>query len=190
HTHGHTTSWPGISVSAKVIYRQTLSRAAWSAQNRIIRARPPQRTTRQQGDPNRSGAVVTYSFHSGSSGPEAVLKSGGGFAPPRSPPGTDAQALGRSDGVQHLSAVHQRILRLERVGEPVELPEPGIGVVLAVLGVTGNLDGDDVLGDVITPVGAEGGTEYPGAEEGAARLVLAPARQLPLGEQPIVFRTR
>jgi len=90
-----------------------------------------------------------------------------------------------SDGVQHLSAVHQRILRLERVGETVELLEPGIGIVLAVLGVTGNLDGDDVLGDVITPVGAEFGTKYPGADEGASLLVRAPARQLPLGEQPL-----
>lgn len=61
--------------------------------------------------------------------------------------------------------------------------------MLAVLGVTGNLDGDDVLGDVLTPVGAEGGTEDPGAEEGAPRLILAPARQLPLGEQPLVFRS-
>jgi hypothetical protein len=79
--------------------------------------------------------------------------------------------------VQHLSAVYQRILRLERIGEPVELLEPRIGVVFAVLGVTGNLDGDDVLGDVLTPVGAEGGTEDPGAEEGAPLLLLAPARQ-------------
>jgi hypothetical protein len=85
--------------------------------------------------------------------------------------------MGRSDGVQHLSAVHQRILRLERVGQPVELLEPGIGVVLAVLGVTGNLDRDDVLGDVLTPVGAEASTEYPGADEGAPLLVLAPARE-------------
>ena len=92
------------------------------------------------------------------------------------------------DCVRHLSAVHQRILRLERVSEPVELLEPGIGVVFAVLGVTGNLDGDDVLGDVLTPVGAEGSTEYPGADEGAPLLVLAPARQLPLGEQPLVLR--
>ena len=72
--------------------------------------------------------------------------------------------------MQHLSAVHQRILRLERVGEPVELLEPGISIVLAVLGVTGNLDGDDVLGDIVTPVGAEGGTEDPGADEGASSL--------------------
>src|SRR4029077_775989 len=51
--------------------------------------------------------------------------------------GADADAPCRSDSVQHHSAVHQRILRLERVGEPVELLEPGIGVVLAVLGVAG-----------------------------------------------------
>ena len=73
-----------------------------------------------------------------------------------------------SDGVQHLSAVHQRILRLERAGEPVELLEPGIGVMLAVLGLTGNLDGDHVLGDVLTPVGAECGPGRGGP--GLARL--------------------
>jgi hypothetical protein len=77
---------------------------------------------------------------------------------------------------------------LKRVGEPVELLEPWIGVVLPVLGVTGDLDGDDVLGGVLTPVGAECGTEHPGADEGAPLLVLAPARQLPLGEQPLIFR--
>jgi hypothetical protein len=77
-------------------------------------------------------------------------------------PGADADALCRSDSVQHLSAVHRRSLRLECVGEPVELLEPGIGVVLAVLGVAGDLDGDDVLGDVLTRVGAEGSTEYSG----------------------------
>ena len=61
--------------------------------------------------------------------------------------------------------------------------------MLALLGVAGDLDGDDVLGDVLTRVGAEGSTEYPGADEGAPPLlVLAPARQLPLGEQPLVFR--
>ena len=98
------------------------------------------------------------------------------------------QAVTVLDCVRHLSAVHQRILRLERVSEPVELLEPGIGVVLAVLGVTGNLDGDDVLGDVVTPVSAECGTEYPGADEGASRPLLAPARQFPLGEQPLVLR--
>jgi len=51
----------------------------------------------------------------------------------------------RSDGVKQLSAVHQRVLRLERVGETSELLEPRIGVMLAVLGMTGNLDGNDVL---------------------------------------------
>ena len=43
------------------------------------------------------------------------------------------------------------------------------------------------FGDFVTPVGAEGGTEDPGADEGASLLVLAPARQLPLGEQPLVL---
>src|SRR5690349_15733025 len=102
-------------------------------------------------------------------------------------PAWTADALYRSDRVQHLSAVHQRILWLERVGEPVELLEPRISIVLAVLGVTGNLYGDDVLDDFITPVGAEGNTGDPGAEEGAPLLVLAPARQLALGEQPLVL---
>jgi hypothetical protein len=41
--------------------------------------------------------------------------------------------------------------------------------VLAVLGVTGNLHGDDVFGNVLARVGAECGTEYPGADEGASR---------------------
>jgi len=35
------------------------------------------------------------------------------------------------------------------------------------------------------PVGAEGSTEYPGADEGTRSLY---SRQLPLGEQPLVFR--
>ena len=52
--------------------------------------------------------------------------------------------------------------------------------MLAVLGVAGDLDGDDVPGDVLTRVGTEGSTEYPGADEGAPLLVLAPARQPPL----------
>jgi hypothetical protein len=60
--------------------------------------------------------------------------------------------------------------------------------VLAVLGVTGNLAGDDDLGGILTPVGAEGSAEYPGADEGAPLLILKPARHLPLGEQPLVFR--
>jgi hypothetical protein len=33
------------------------------------------------------------------------------------------------------------VLGLQRVGETVELLDPGVGVVLAMLGVTGNLDG-------------------------------------------------
>src|SRR5438034_1333850 len=92
-----------------------------------------------------------------------------------------------SDGVKHLPAVHQRVLGLERVGQAVELLEPGIGVVLAVLGVAGDLHGDDVLGHVLAPVGAERGTEDPGADEGAPRLVLAPARQLSFGKEALVL---
>ncbi len=94
-----------------------------------------------------------------------------------------AGAVSPSDGVKHLPAVHQRVLGLKRVGEPVELLEPGIGVVLAVLGVARDLDDNDVLGHVLAPVGAERGAEDPGADEGAPRLVLAPARQLPFGKR-------
>jgi hypothetical protein len=106
----------------------------------------------------------------------AENSAGGSRRPPRGRPGAETGALCRSDGVQHLSAVHQRVLGLERVGEPVELLEPRIGVVLAVLGVTGNLDGDGVLGYVFTLVGPERNTGDPGADESASRLVLAPAR--------------
>jgi hypothetical protein len=35
----------------------------------------------------------------------------------------------RLDGVQHVSAVDQRVFRLQQVGEPVELLEAGVGVV-------------------------------------------------------------
>jgi hypothetical protein len=80
---------------------------------------------------------------------------------------TQRKAGSRSDGVQDLSAVHQRLLGLERVAETVELLEPGVGVVLAVLGVAGDLDGDDVLGHVRAIVGAERGAGDPGADEGA-----------------------
>jgi hypothetical protein len=48
--------------------------------------------------------------------------------------------------------------------------------VLAVLGVTRNLDGDDVLGDIVTPVGAEGGTEDPGAMMKAPRSLYSRQR--------------
>ena len=75
---------------------------------------------------------------------EGEAPAGGSRRPPRGTP-RGRNVLRRSDRVQYLSAVYQRILRLERVGEPVELLEPGISIVLAVLGVAGNLDGDDVL---------------------------------------------
>ena len=59
------------------------------------------------------------------------------------------------------------VLGLERVGQMVELLEPGIGVVLSVLGVTWDLDGDDVLGYILTlgrpaPPGRQGGPAAPG----------------------------
>ena len=47
---------------------------------------------------------------------------------------TTQAATARSDSVQHLSAVHQRVFRLQQVGQAVELLEPGIGVMLAVRG--------------------------------------------------------
>jgi EmrB/QacA subfamily drug resistance transporter len=93
-----------------------------------------------------------------------------------------------SDGVQHLSAVHERVLGLKRVGETVELLEPGVGVVLAVLGVGRDLDDDDVLGHVLPLVGAERRTGDPGADKRAPFLVFAPARQLPFGEKALVLR--
>ena len=72
-----------------------------------------------------------------------------------------------SDGVQHLSAVHQRVSRLQQVGETVELLEPGAGVTLIVRGMTGNRDRDGVLDHVLTVVGAEREPGDPGAEERA-----------------------
>jgi len=89
--------------------------------------------------------------------------------------------------VQHLSAVHQRVFRLQQVGQAVELLEPGIGVMLAVRGMTGNLDRDDVLGHVVPVVRAERHPGDPGAQESAPCLVLAPARQLALGKQALVL---
>ena len=46
----------------------------------------------------------------------------------------------------------------------------------------------EVPSHVLAPVGAERGTEDPGAEEGAPRLVLAPARQLTFGKEALVLR--
>ena len=55
-----------------------------------------------------------------------------------------------SDGVQHLSAVHQRVFRLQQISETVELLEPGVGVMLAVRGMIWDLDRDGVLDHVRT----------------------------------------
>ncbi|MBV9092615.1 MAG: hypothetical protein JO132_01860 [Streptosporangiaceae bacterium] len=89
--------------------------------------------------------------------------------------------------MQHLPAVDQRVFWLQQVGETVELLEPRIGVMLAVRGVTGNLNRDDVLGHVLAVVCAERDPGYPGGNEGASFLVLAPAREFPLGEQALVL---
>ena len=94
---------------------------------------------------------------------------------------------GGSDGVQHFSAVHQRIFGLQQVGEPVELLEAGVRVMLAVRGMTGNLDRDGVFDYVLALVCAECDAGDPGADECASFLVLAPARQLTLGKQPFVL---
>ena len=85
----------------------------------------------------RTGIELPARFTSRRSGSSSGTRDGvedpAGFRIVRiAAPGADADAPCRSDSVQHHSAVHQRILRLERVGEPVELLEPGIGVVLAV----------------------------------------------------------
>jgi hypothetical protein len=53
--------------------------------------------------------------------------------------------------------------------------------VLAVLSVTGNLDGNDVFDHVLPAVCAELGARDPRADKGAPCLVLTPARQLSLG---------
>jgi hypothetical protein len=93
-----------------------------------------------------------------------------------------------SDGVQHLSPVDQRVFGLQEVRETVELLETGIGVMLAMRGMTWHLDRDDVLGHVPAIICAERDLGDPGAEERASRLVLAPARQLAVGKQPFVLR--
>jgi hypothetical protein len=59
--------------------------------------------------------------------------------------------------------------------------------VLTVPGVTWDPGGDDVRGSILTLAGAGRSTKDPGADEGAPLFVLAPARQLPLGEQPLVL---
>ena len=89
--------------------------------------------------------------------------------------------------MQHLSAVHQRVFRLQEVSETVELLEPGVGVMLAVRGMTWNLDRDGVFDHVLAVICAERDPGDPGAEERASCLVLAPARQLALGEQAFVL---
>ena len=90
--------------------------------------------------------------------------------------------VARSDGVQHLSSVDQRTFGLQQVGKTVELLEPGIGVVLAVRGVTWDLNHDGVLHHVLAVVRAERYPGNAGTEEGTSCLVLTPARKFPLGK--------
>ncbi len=107
---------------------------------------------------------------------------------PASKRGGSGRRCRGSDGVEYLSAVHQRVFWLQQVGQAVELLEPGVGVMLAVRGMTWHLDGDDVLGHVQPVVGAERDPGDPAAEECASCLVLAPARQFLLGKQAFVLR--
>src|SRR5262249_60177454 len=53
-----------------------------------------------------------------------------------------------SDGVQHLSAVDQWVFRLQQVRLAVELLASGVGGMLAVRGMVGDLDRDGVLDPV------------------------------------------
>jgi len=109
--------------------------------------------------------------HSSSSHPAARL-SCAGSRPLSTPTSTRARSHTArwrgSDGVQHLSAVHQRVFRLQEVSETVELLEPGVGVMLAVRGMTWNLDRDGVLDHVLAVVCAERDPGDPGAEECAS----------------------
>src|SRR3989442_9931097 len=89
--------------------------------------------------------------------------------------------------VNQVAAEDQGALRLEGVGESVEFLELGIRIVLRVLGHAGNLDDDDVLGDLAPFITAELRSEEARAQELAARVVVTPARQLPLLEEGLVF---
>ena len=95
---------------------------------------------------------------------------------------------GGSDGVQHHTSVDQRIFGLQQVGKTVELLEPGIGVMLAVRGVTWDLNDDGVLHHVLAVVRAERYPGNAGTEEGTSCLVLTPARKFPLGKEAFVLR--
>jgi hypothetical protein len=90
--------------------------------------------------------------------------------------------------VQHFSCADQRVFGLQPVGETVELPEPGIGVVLAVRGVSGDLNRDGVLRHVLAVARAERRPGNAGAEEGPSCLVLTPAREFPFGKRAFLLR--
>jgi len=57
--------------------------------------------------------------------------------------------------MQYLTAVDQRVLRLQEISQPVELLESGIGVVLTVRRMAWHLDRDDVLGYALAIVRSE-----------------------------------
>jgi hypothetical protein len=59
----------------------------------------------------------------GSQQPPSQARGGGPPEHPR-PTATTQAATARSDSVQHLSAVHQRVFRLQQAGQAVELLEP------------------------------------------------------------------
>src|SRR5262249_1584149 len=63
----------------------------------------------------------------------------------------------------------------------------GVGVMLAMRGMTWNLDRDGVLDHVLAIVCAERNPGDPGAEECTSCLEFAPARQLALGKEAFVL---
>src|SRR5438132_3713149 len=95
--------------------------------------------------------------------------------------------LSLANRVNEVAAEDEGTLGLKGVGEPVEFLELWIRIVLRVLGHAGNLDDDDVLGDPAPLITAELRSEEARAQELAARVVVTPARQLPLLEEGLVF---
>ena len=65
---------------------------------------------------------------------------------------------------------------MERVGQPVELLEIGVGVMFMVLRHAGDLDDDDVFDNGLAFVRTELGSEEPGADELAPPVIVAPPR--------------
>src|SRR5207245_10223546 len=80
--------------------------------------------------------------------------------------------LNLANRVNQVAPEHQGALRLEGVGEPIEFLELWIRIVLRVLGHAGNLDDDDVLGDLEPCITAELRPETARAQELPAGLVV------------------